>query len=191
MENEMKCIDYYNDFLSKEFADECLKVLSSLDYTSELTTLDGEKVNVPREMIYLSDEAVDYPYANLILKGKSWNEIKIVSDLKDMIESKTGAKFNGVLMNKYRDGNDTINWHSDSEKQLGEKPTIASLNLGAERIFKFKLKEDKKIKNEFLLEHGSLFIMKDDCQEKWLHSIRRDSSVKTERLNLTFRYYYV
>lgn len=185
----MECIELYEEFISKEDADKIFDLLSELEYTNTLKTEEGDTVTIPREMMYFGDEAVEYPYANLILNGSSWKDIDFLTDLKNKIESKTYNKYNGVLINNYRDGSDTIGWHSDSEKQLGDRPTIASLNFGAERIFKFRKKEDKSIKNEFLLKNGSLFIMKDDCQEKWLHSIRRDSSIKTPRFNLTFRNY--
>lgn len=184
------CIDLYSDFYTKEEADELFKDLSKLNLTSSLKVKNEETiVEIPRKIGYFSNNGEDYPYANLILKGQTWEPVllKIKSDL----EKRINAKFNSVLVNLYRDGNDTINWHSDSEPQLGDRPTIASVNFGASRVFKFKEKvKGEKAKHDFLLEHGTVIVMKNDCQTKWLHSIRRDYSVTMPRFNLTYRWVY-
>ena len=158
--------------------------------TSKLkTTVDGTEVEIPRKIGYFSNNGEDYPYANLILKGQVFAPVLL--DIKNDLEKVINAKFNSVLVNLYRDGNDTINWHSDAEPQLGENPTIASVNFGASRVFKFKEKvKGEKAKHDFLLEHGTVIVMKNDCQTKWLHSIRRDFTVTTPRFNLTYRWVY-
>lgn len=186
----MDCVDLYSNFYNKDEADKYFSELSKLNLTSKLEAkLDGSIIEIPRKMGYFSDNGEDYPYANLILKGQTWE--KVLVDIRTDLEKKLNLKFNSVLVNLYRDGNDTINWHSDSEPQLGKNPTIASVNFGASRVFKFKEKvKGEKDKHDFLLEHGTVFIMKDDCQEKWLHSIRRDSSVTMPRFNLTYRWVY-
>ena len=46
-----------------------------------------------------------------------------------------GERFNSVLLNLYRDGQDSMGWHSDDESELGPAPAIASLSLGEPRRF--------------------------------------------------------
>lgn len=106
--------------------------------------------------------------------------------------------FNSVLLNLYADGKEEIRWHSDKEDQLGERPVIACINLGAGRKFSFLRKglagesdlEDEGQKGEridFFVEHGDLLLMTEECQERWLHAILKDKSVKEPRISLTFR----
>ena len=104
-----------------------------------------------------------------------------------MIEKESGESFNSCLLNYYRDGKDSVSWHSDDEKEYGKEPTIASFTLGTERDFmlKEKIKDGKKMK--FKLESGSLLIMSGKTQEDWLHQIPKRAGVKTGRINLTFR----
>lgn len=184
MEN---CIDLFEKFYNTETSDKLYNELLKLNLTSELRVREtGETVTIPRKIGYYSDNGEDYPYANLILTGQTWSDVLL--KIKFDLEKRLSVKFNSVLVNLYRDGNDTIDWHSDSEKQLGENPTIASVNFGASRIFKFKeKKKGEKLKYDFLLEHGTVIVMKNDCQTRFLHSIRRDHTVKTPRFNLTYR----
>ena len=69
--------------------------------------------------------------------------------LKLLVEERVRTKFNSVLINFYRDGNDSNGWHSDDEKELGQNPIIASLSFGANRRFVMKHKRDNSKKIEF------------------------------------------
>ena len=68
--------------ISKEDADKIFGLLSELEYTNTLKTEEGDVVTIPREMMYFGDEAVEYPYANLILDGSSWKNIDFLLELK-------------------------------------------------------------------------------------------------------------
>jgi alkylated DNA repair dioxygenase AlkB len=109
-------------------------------------------------------------------------------NIKSRIESVTGYQFNCVLLNLYRNGRDSVSWHSDDEPGLGENPLIASVSFGATRRFMFrhKLKKDQKL--EIKLIPGSLLIMKGVTQKFWQHQIPKTTTLTQERINLTFRY---
>mgnify|MGYP003858772263 CR=1 FL=1 len=92
--------------------------------------------------------------------------------------------FNSVLCNYYRDGSDSMGWHSDDEPEM-DTTFIASVSFGAERIIKFRNKNSKE-KLELKLESGSLLLMK-NFQANWQHSVPKSKRVSTPRLNLTFR----
>lgn len=181
----MNCVEFTDKFFSEEESKDILNELSCLPYTNVLKTIEGEDREIPRMMGYFSETGVDYPYADLILPGSVWNDTLI--KIKNKLEKETGRKFNGVLINVYRDGMDTINWHSDSEKQLGDNPCIATLSFGSARKFCFRKKDERLEKEEFVVGNGSLLIMKDDCQKVWEHKIPRDTAVKGVRYSLTFR----
>lgn len=60
--------------------------------------------------------------------------------LRQRVEAATGATYNFCLVNYYASGEDSISFHSDDERFLGDQPNIASLSLGGEREFVMKHK---------------------------------------------------
>ena len=106
--------------------------------------------------------------------------------LKNLVESECKQKFNFLLFAKYRDENDSITFHSDDEKFLGASPTIASITVGEKRPFLLKNKHTKETQ-QFNLSHGDLFIMKNDCQKNYLHSVPKQKTSLKTRISITFR----
>ncbi|PTT39501.1 alpha-ketoglutarate-dependent dioxygenase AlkB, partial [Chryseobacterium sp. HMWF028] len=107
--------------------------------------------------------------------------------LKQRIEETFGYQFNSVLLNLYRDHNDSVAWHRDKESRYGKRPVIASLSLGQTRNFDFRKKDHHQSKYSLSLPHGSLLIMKGNLQENWEHRIAKSVATMKERINLTFR----
>lgn len=106
--------------------------------------------------------------------------------IKTKIESIAGVIFNSVLLNLYRDGNDSISWHTDAEPELGRNPVIASVNFGETRNFQLRHIETKE-KIGIELVHGSLLIMQGKLQHFWQHQVPKTKRKVKERINLTFR----
>ncbi|MBO9594004.1 MAG: alpha-ketoglutarate-dependent dioxygenase AlkB [Niabella sp.] len=107
--------------------------------------------------------------------------------IKQRIETYTGISFQGVLLNYYRDGNDSVAWHSDKDTIPGLKTEIASVSLGQERSFDFRNKNDHKQQYSIKLEHGSLLLMKAALQKYWEHRIAKSTRPMQARINLAFR----
>jgi alkylated DNA repair dioxygenase AlkB len=107
-------------------------------------------------------------------------------ELKNLVENETGETFNSCLLNLYHNGEEGKAWHNDGEVDLKKDGAIASLSFGAERKSAFKHKKTNE-KVEFLLEHGSLLVMKDCTQTHWFHRLPLSKKIKTARVNLTFR----
>ena len=98
----------------------------------------------------------------------------------------SGAEYNSVLVNLYRDGNDSVSWHADNEEINGSEPTIASVSLGATRRFDLRHKESGETVRVDL-EDGSLLVMSGLSQHCWVHQIAKTKSKVGPRINLTFR----
>ncbi|OJV54227.1 MAG: alpha-ketoglutarate-dependent dioxygenase AlkB [Bacteroidetes bacterium 43-16] len=107
--------------------------------------------------------------------------------IKSCVEAKTGVQFSSVLLNYYRDGNDSVAWHSDKDTVPGLKTEIASVSFGQVRAFDFRHKNNHQIKHSLELGHGSLLLMKGDLQRYWEHRIAKSAMPMTGRINLTFR----
>lgn len=131
----------------------------------------------------------DVPYA---YSGKRWDPEPWHPELlrlKEALEKHSQRPYNSVLLNWYRDGADSMGWHSDDEAELGSEPCIASLSLGATRRFFFKHRSDKSmgtIRKD--LENGSLLLMKGKTQEYWQHRVAKTKRPVGSRINLTFRW---
>ncbi len=128
----------------------------------------------------------EYSYSGILLKPWPWTEILL--ELKHQVESIIDHQFNSVLLNYYRDQNDSMGMHSDDETELGKQPVIASLSLGEERCFLLRHKYRKDIGPVKLsLSSGSILVMKGDTQSHWKHGITKESKPCGPRVNLTFR----
>lgn len=111
-----------------------------------------------------------------------------LSGLRAQLEKETGLKFNAVLLNLYRNGNDSVAWHSDKEHRIGSNPNIASVTFGQTRPFKFRHKTDKDIGQvEIPLHHGTLLLMSGTTNTHWEHHIPKSAKEMLPRINLTFR----
>jgi len=130
------------------------------------------------------DQDVEYRYSGKKLYRHNWN--KTLLEIKQTIEHITSHKFNSVLANLYRDGNDSMGLHADDEKELGINPVIASLSLGESRDIHFKHKNIKTSLN-IPQTSGQLILMHGQTQKYWKHEIKKTKKPKKPRINLTFR----
>ncbi|TQD38987.1 alpha-ketoglutarate-dependent dioxygenase AlkB family protein [Haloflavibacter putidus] len=176
---------YIPDFYDKVTADSYLKrLITDINWKQESMNMYGKKVPFPRLTAWYGDQDKPYSFSGITLDPNPWSPglVKIKSD----IEPKAKVKFNSVLLNRYRNGSDSISWHTDAEKELGKNPVIASVNFGAERKFQLKhIETNERI--DILLKHGSLLIMQGELQHYWKHQIPKTKKEIGERVNLTFR----
>lgn len=107
--------------------------------------------------------------------------------IRERVEPLAGTRFNSVLLNYYRDGNDSVAWHSDKESIMGSQPVIASVSFGQVRGFDIRRKSDHAEKYSVRLEHGCFCLMKAGLQETFEHRIAKSAKPMKARINLTFR----
>jgi alkylated DNA repair dioxygenase AlkB len=176
---------YIPNFFPKSDADRYFKAfIKDIMWKQEEMQMYGKIIKFPRLTAWYGDNDKPYSFSGLTLSPLPWTLGLL--EIKKLIEPKSDAVFNSVLLNRYRDGNDSISWHTDAEKELGINPVIASVNLGAERKFQLKHKENGD-KVEIILQHGSLLVMKGELQHYWQHQVPKTKITVGERINLTFR----
>ncbi len=179
-------LEYTPDFYSSEKATQLFHLLKQeIKWKSEKIKMFGKEVNQPRLIAWYGDPEAVYTYSGLTMRPLLWTDALL--KIKERIESSVGQNFNSVLLNYYRSGQDYMGWHADNEKELGKRPVIASLSLGATRRFQLKHRREDLGLLTIELENGSLLIMKDDMQEHWLHKVAATKKEVGERINLTFR----
>jgi len=157
---------------------------STVSWKQEKMNMYGKEVLFPRLTAWYGDSDRPYSFSGITLTPLPWTEELL--QIKRKIETKTSAIFNSVLLNKYRDGSDSISWHTDAEKELGQNPIIASVTFGGTRNFQLRHSNTgEKITLE--LSHGSLLIMQGELQHFWQHQIPKTKKKVDPRINLTFR----
>ncbi|MGC4042069.1 MAG: alpha-ketoglutarate-dependent dioxygenase AlkB [Flavobacterium sp.] len=104
------------------------------------------------------------------------------------VEGISQIRFNAVLLNLYRNGNDGVSWHSDRTDKSGKDPVIASVSFGETRMFRLRHKFRKDVPLvEIPLYHGSFLLMAGTTNSFWQHQIPKTSKNILPRINLTFR----
>jgi alkylated DNA repair dioxygenase AlkB len=177
---------YFEHFLSAEDADRYFRaLLDTVAWAHEEIVMYGKRVRMPRLTAWYGDPGAVYVYSGLKNEPIPWNASLL--ELRARVSGAAGVQFNSVLLNRYRSGGDGMSWHADDEPELGEAPVIASLSLGAPRLFTMRQKEDKQRVLELRLAHGSLLIMRGASQRRFQHAVPKEKRVQGERVNLTFR----
>jgi alkylated DNA repair dioxygenase AlkB len=172
------------DWLAPEVADQWLaELLAQTAWQQPQIVLRGRQHAVPRLLAWYGD--VSYSYSGLQHQPLSWTPL--LAQIRTQVEAAVGQPLNGLLLNYYRDGQDSMGWHSDDEPELGRNPLIASLSLGGERRFDLRRCGSGRIEHSLALTHGSLLVMAGATQHHWQHQVAKTRKACAPRLNLTFR----
>ncbi|MEP0889798.1 MULTISPECIES: alpha-ketoglutarate-dependent dioxygenase AlkB [unclassified Leptolyngbya] len=179
-------IQFYPNFLNVSESDRFLTELTQrIQWRQDAITLFGRSLLQPRLTAWYGDPGKSYTYSNLTMMPTPW--IPPLLDLKVKADAISGVVYNSVLLNLYRDGNDSMGWHSDDEPELGHNPVIGSLSLGGTRRFMLRHRFDKTLKHQVELTSGSLLLMRGATQHHWQHQIPKTKRPVSPRINLTFR----
>jgi alkylated DNA repair dioxygenase AlkB len=144
----------------------------------------GRDVGSPRLSCWVGDEGTAYKYSGTLFEPHAWTPT--LAALRDELAERFDLRFNSVLANLYRDGRDSMGWHSDDEPELGREPLIASVSFGVERRFRFRSRETKRVVLAIDLASGSLLVMRGATQRLYHHDLPKTARAGA-RINLTFR----
>lgn len=147
--------------------------------------LFGREVDSPRRSCWIGDPQARYRYSGTLFEPRPWPDA--LRPVRERLQHDLGTPFNSVLANLYRNGDDAMGWHSDSEPELGPTPVIASVSLGATRRFSLKHRDDPSRRLAIDLPHGSLLVMSGTTQRHYRHALPCTARPIGPRVNLTFR----
>jgi len=172
-------LDYRPGLLDAEMS-ECImhKLISETSFKQPMQKMYDKEILTPRLIGWYGDAS------DIIRDMQPWTDDLLM--IRGKVEELAGLQFNSVLLNYYRDGNDSVAWHSDKES-LNRKTIVASVSLGQVRSFDIRNKQDHKEKYSIKLESGSYLLMKAGLQDHWEHRIAKSARPMKARLNLTFR----
>lgn len=157
----------------------------TIQWKQEPIVIFGREIMQPRLTAWYGDEQKPYRYSGITMHPHAWT--KELLEIKHRIEGVANHIFTSALLNFYRNGNDSMGWHKDNEKELGINPVIGSVSFGSDRTFCLKHAKDKKLTQKVTLSNGSFLLMKGATQHHWLHSIPKEPKITEGRINLTFR----
>jgi alkylated DNA repair dioxygenase AlkB len=163
-------------------------LLQEVPWRQERITLWGQTHPLPRLTCWMADPGCSYTYSGLRNAPTAWTEA--VSHLREQVEAQAGCRFNSLLLNFYRDGRDRMGWHADDEPELDPEAPIASLSLGATRVFQLRPRrpiDGQRPTFGLALGDGDLLLMEPPTQAHWQHQLPQRLRLQEARLNLTFR----
>lgn len=146
----------------------------------------GRRMALSRCQCWFSDPGVAYRYQDQLQNAHPWSPL--LDELRHVVEAVTGRRFNAVLANLYRNGEDRVSWHADDDDDLGPMTEIASLSFGATRHFCWRPKPGVSgAPDRLAVPGGTLLFMHAPFQRDWEHAVPPETGVASPRVNLTFR----
>jgi alkylated DNA repair dioxygenase AlkB len=177
---------FYPDlFSSTERHELFLGLQTNVGWKQEPIKIMGREIMQPRLTAWHGDAGKSYRYSGIIMNPAPWIPELLI--IKERIQEVSEQTFNSVLLNFYRNGQDSMGWHRDNEKSLGADPAIGSVSFGASRICQFKHQEQPELRESISLTDGSFLLMRGTTQHHWYHRIPKETKVSGARINLTFR----
>ncbi|QTS88034.1 MULTISPECIES: alpha-ketoglutarate-dependent dioxygenase AlkB [Pseudomonas] len=179
-------LDYLPGWVDAALAERWLQALvEQTPWQQPELFIHGRYHRTPRLTAWYGEPEARYRYSGKVHEPLPWTAL--LDDIRQRLMADVGQALNAVLLNYYRDGQDSMGWHSDAEPELGREPLIASLNLGGSRRFDLRRVGATRIEHSLTLEHGSLLVMRGPTQHHWQHQVAKTRQACAPRLNLTFR----
>jgi alkylated DNA repair dioxygenase AlkB len=175
------CVDYYPGWV-KEADQLFARLRADVAWEQHTITLYGRSVLTPRLTAWMGDGP--YRYSGIVNEPAPWPQA--LAALRERLRDELGVDFNSCLANLYRNGTDSMGYHSDNEPELGPRPTIASISLGDRRRFVLR-QRTTGTRWSWELGHGDLLVMRDESQSDYAHAVPKTSRPVGPRMNLTFR----
>ncbi len=137
---------------------------------------------MPREEVWIGP--YPYKFSGRTLEPAGWT--REIEALRETIGARYGGDYNSVLLNQYVNERDSVSWHSDDEPEMDSKHPIASVSLGASRLFRVRQIGSREARS-YVLTSGSLFVMPAGFQQNYEHCVPKSKKPCGDRVNLTFR----
>lgn len=110
-------VNYYGSIMNTEKAQHYYdKLITNIQWENDKAIIFGKLIFTKRKVAWYGDKPFEYTYSKTTKSALLWT--KELLELKEIIENKTGEKFNSCLLNLYHSGDEGMAWHSDGEKNL-------------------------------------------------------------------------
>lgn len=175
---------YLYEYEVEPIIQQCLEDIEGKLLVNPPIKVFGKPAIQHRSIGFFSDTSIGYKYSGQLAKS-----IPLTDSLKTLlvkVNKFMKADFNGILVNKYGDGNDYISDHSDDENNL-DPIGVVSISTGAVRKFRIRDKLTKKIVMDIPTSCNQILHMGGDFQKEFTHGVPIEKRVKEIRTSFTFR----
>ena len=181
-------VTLFENFFSIEESDRLYNsLLKNTNWEQDQMAIYGKQIDLPRLTAWYGDTDLEVAYVGKTTKLRPWTAELL--KIKQRIEQEVDIKFTRCLLNYYRDGKDSVDWHQDYEVNQRKNTVIGSVTFGETRPFQLKHATRKDLKRlDIPLKHGSLLLMQGATQNNWKHKIPKTTKQIRPRINLTFRW---
>jgi alkylated DNA repair dioxygenase AlkB len=137
---------------------------------------------------HMYDRRVKEPRLTAPWNARSGEELQppILEDIRVVLSRRYERKFDSIGFNLYRDGNDSVAWHSDKIRAEVEDPIVALVSLGDPRKFLLRPKGGGRSR-AFMLGRGDLLVTGGKSQRTWEHSVPKVAQAGP-RISLAYRH---
>ena len=150
-----------------------------LDVNPEIIVY-GKVCNQHRCIGFYSDTSKGYNYSSSIRPSKKMHPC--LRELLVYVNNKFDYTYNGILINKYVDGEDYIGKHSDNEKELDTHVGVVAISYGVVRKFRIRDKITNKIIMDVPTISSKIIQMAGNFQQEFTHEITVDKNIKGPKL---------
>ncbi len=114
--------------------------------------------------------------------------LAVLHDALGTLTARYHRPFDAIGFNLYRDGRDSVAWHSDRERFHLENPVVGIVSTGTPRAFHMRPKGGGASRS-WQLGPGDLLVMGGACQHQWEHCVPKSATVHGPRLSIMFRHH--
>lgn len=158
----------------------------------------GKMCHQRRDINFFSDVSEGYKYSGQIAKSVPLKDQPILVEILNKVNDYLGTTFNGILVNRYENGEKYIGKHSDNEDGLDKCDVtnskfskggiVAGIAFGpSTRKLRFRNIKTNKIVLDYDNNQLDLYVMEGKFQLEFTHEIPKQLKIKGERISLTFR----
>jgi len=149
------------------------RILTSRDWAQQMRRMYDGRVLEPR---------LTAPWS---LGSRGPLEPPVLEEIRRCLSARYGVSFDSVGFNLYRDGRDSVAWHSDKIRKEIEEPIVALVSLGEPRKFLLRPKGGGR-STPFQLGRGDLLVTGGQAQREWEHCVPKVAHAGP-RISLAFR----
>ena len=171
-----------------ELLEKCVCEVDPLLVEKPMIFIHGTPKKQQRYVRFYSSFSKGYRYSGTVAKAHQLTDNMQL--LLDDVNKLYDASFNGLLINKYENGDDYIGPHSDSTTGINPDK-IMSISFGAERTFRIRDKQTQKIMLDCPVNNGTVLCMCGEFQKYYTHEIPKTKKIKDARISITFRQHIV
>lgn len=141
-----------------------------------------------RRGVRMYDQVVDEPRLTAWWSESSGvpEPLPILTEMRRVLADRYDEPFDSIGFNLYRDGHDSVAWHSDRHAKVVTNPVVAIVSLGEPRPFRMRRKGGGASSN-WELGHGDLFVMGGASQHECDHTVPKVRTTTGPRMSVSFR----